>query len=276
MDATKNYNYTEKFDVGQHKHEVMDIVKPTCADEGYTFNVCLGCGDCYRSDIQKATGKHSYNDGSVTKEPTCVESGEKLFICNVCGDEKTDIVSATGVHIYGSDVITKPATCRAEGEMKHTCINCSQTTTESIKKIPHTVVDDKAISPSFKKTGKTAGTHCSVCGVVITAQKVIPKLKGASLTKVIKGKKSFKEKWKKVKGVDGYQIQYCNNSKFKKKVKGKKQILKKITIKKAKTTKKTVKKLKAKKTYYVRIRAYKVINGKKTYSKWSKSKKKEI
>lgn len=236
MDATKNYNYTEKFDVGQHKYEVMDIVKPTCVDEGYTFNVCIGCGDCYRSDIQAATGIHSYNSGFVTKEPTCVEAGEKMFICTTC----------------------------------------SHTTTESINTIPHTVVTDQAISATFKKTGKTAGTHCSVCGVVITAQKVIPKLKGASLTKLIKGKKSFTAKWKKVKGVDGYQIQYCTSSKFKKKVNGKKQILKKITIKKAKTTKKTVKKLKAKKTYYVRIRAYKVINGKKTYSKWSKSKKKRI
>lgn len=46
--------------------------------------------------------------------------------------------------------------------------------------------------------------------------------------------------WKKVSGVNGYQIQYSTSSKFKK--------AKKITIKKAKITSKTIKKLKAKKS----------------------------
>ena len=39
-----------------------------------------------------------------------------------------------------------------------------------------------------------------------------------------------------------------------------------------KTTKNNVKKLKAKKKYYVRIRTYKTVNGKKVYSSWSKVK----
>ena len=45
-----------------------------------------------------------------------------------------------------------------------------------------------------------------------------------------------------------------------------------VTIKKQKTTKTTVKKLKAKKKYYVRMRTYKIVNGKKVYSAWSKIK----
>ena len=39
-----------------------------------------------------------------------------------------------------------------------------------------------------------------------------------------------------------------------------------VTVKKQKTTKTTVKKLKAKKKYYVRVRTYKIVNGKKVYS----------
>ncbi len=42
--------------------------------------------------------------------------------------------------------------------------------------------------------------------------------------------------------------------------------------KKQKTTQNKVKKLKAKKKYYVRIRTYKTLNGKKVYSSWSKVK----
>ncbi len=137
----------------------------------------------------------------------------------------------------------------------------------------HTIVKDDAVPATFKTAGKTAGAHCSVCGAVIKAQKTVAKLGKAKLSKLKTGKKKFKATWKAVKGVDGYQIQYCTSKKFKKRVKGKKQILKKKTIKKQSTKKKTIKKLKSKKTYYVRIRAYKIINNKKIYSKWSAKKK---
>ncbi len=130
----------------------------------------------------------------------------------------------------------------------------------------------KGYPATFKKAGKTDGCYCKICGHKV-AQKTIAKLKAASLKKVKKGKKSFVATWTKVSGVDGYQIQYSTNKKFKKMLKGKKQVVKKVKVKKAKTTKKKIKKLKAKKTYYVRIRAYKKINGKVKYSKWSKVKK---
>lgn len=42
--------------------------------------------------------------------------------------------------------------------------------------------------------------------------------------------------------------------------------------KEQKTTKNKVKKLKAKKKYYVRVRTYKTVKGKKVYSSWSKVK----
>ena len=79
------------------------------------------------------------------------------------------------------------------------------------------------------------------------------------------GKKSVKVTWKKVKGIKGYQIQYSTNKKFKK---GNKT----ITVKSAKSTSATIKKLKSKKKYYVRMRTYKIVNGKKVYSAWSKAK----
>ena len=49
-----------------------------------------------------------------------------------------------------------------------------------------------------------------------------------------------------------------------------------VTISKAKTTSTEIKKLKAKKTYYVRIRTFKKVKGKKYYSEWSKVLKKKI
>ena len=82
--------------------------------------------------------------------------------------------------------------------------------------------------------------------------------------KNIKGRK-LTAKWKTVKNADGYQIQYAPNKKFKK--------AKRKTIK---STSVTIKKLKKKKTYFVRVRAYKLADGKKVYGKWSSVKKVKI
>ena len=84
----------------------------------------------------------------------------------------------------------------------------------------------------------------------------------------VKSKKAsqFTVKWKKVKNVKGYQIQYSANKKFKK--------AKAVMVKKNTTTSKTVKKAVRGRKYYVRIRPYQVVqvNGKKInkYGTWSK------
>lgn len=96
------------------------------------------------------------------------------------------------------------------------------------------------------------------------------KYKKANISSLKKGKKSISVKWKKVKSVKGYQIEYSTSKKFTKKTS------KKVLVSKQKKTSTAIKNLKAKKTYYVRIRTYKNVkfNGKtvKVYSNWSKSK----
>ncbi len=91
----------------------------------------------------------------------------------------------------------------------------------------------------------------------------INKIKGL----VVKNQKKFKVKviWKKLTNISGYQIQYAPNKKFKK-----------AKSKTVKSTSVTLKKLKKKKTYFVRVRAYKLVDGKKVYGKWSAVKKVKI
>lgn len=79
--------------------------------------------------------------------------------------------------------------------------------------------------------------------------------------KISTGKKSITAQWKKVVGVSAYQVQIATNKKFSKD--------KKTFKVSKKSTKVKIKKLKAKKVYYVRVRSYKKVNGKKVYSKWS-------
>ena len=90
------------------------------------------------------------------------------------------------------------------------------------------------------------------------------KVKGLALKA---GKKQLSVSWKKASGVTGYEIQYATKKSF--------SGAKKVTVKNAKTVKATLKKLKAGKTYYVRIRAYKTVKGKKYWSAWSKAVKKK-
>lgn len=68
---------------------------------------------------------------------------------------------------------------------------------------------------------------------------------------------------KKLNNVDGYEIQYSLNKKFKK------AKTKTITIKSAKKVKVTIKKLKSGKKYYLRARGYKFDGVKKHTGKWS-------
>ena len=90
------------------------------------------------------------------------------------------------------------------------------------------------------------------------AEAVSPKL-----SKVTADDNGFTAKWKKSSGVDGYQIRYS----LKKNMKGSKT----VTAGKNAVSKK-VKKLKSRKTYYIKIRAYKTVNGKKLFGKWSNKK----
>lgn len=85
--------------------------------------------------------------------------------------------------------------------------------------------------------------------------------------KSVKGKKNgFKITWKKVYGVKGYQIKYSTNKYFFE------SLTKSKNVKKAKTTSATVKNLRKGKTYFVKVRTYKIVKGKKVYSNWSKVK----
>lgn len=72
--------------------------------------------------------------------------------------------------------------------------------------------------------------------------------------------------WKKDLQASGYQIQYAKNAKF---TKGRKT----ITVKKNSTVSRKISKLMRHKKYYVRVCAYKIIDGKKYFGAWSKKKK---
>ena len=177
------------------------------------------------------------------------------------------VVKANHTHIADDPVneVETAATCTQEGKYDAVvyCKYCGVEMSREKKtapKLPHTLVSDAAVPATFTSAGKTAGAHCSVCNTVITAQTADAKLVSPVL-KLKKAKKSFTASWNTDARVDGYQIQYSLKKNFKK-----------AKTKYSKSNKIKVKKLKSKKTYYVRVRAYKKINGKNVYSAWSTKK----
>ena len=90
---------------------------------------------------------------------------------------------------------------------------------------------------------------------------------GRVVISLAKNKKtrSIALKFKKVKNAAGYQYCYSTSKKFKN---SRSKTTKKLTV--------SIKKLKKKKTYYVRVRAYSMVNNKKKYGRWSKVKSVKI
>ena len=167
---------------------------------------------------------------------------------------------------YGEWQIIEKPTCTKTGLKQRTCKLDGYLETVVISALGH----------NFSNNAKACLNGCGaanpnyVAPVQHTATPTIltkpeANLKSASIKKVKAAKKAILVTWKKVGGVKGYQVQVATDKKFKKNKKT-------VTIKKQKTTKTTVKKLKAKKKYYVRVRTYKTVNGKKVYSAWSKVK----
>ena len=118
-------------------------------------------------------------------------------------------------------------------------------------------------SYKFRICAYAEGSNGKICTSKYTNLSVMTLPKKTEIKKVSAGSSKVKLQWKKVK-CDGYQIQYSTTKKFTSNVK-------KSDVSNKKTSC-SIGKLKKNKKYYVRIRAYVKVNGKKSYGTWSKVK----
>ena len=223
---------------------------------------------------------HDWSEWTVETEPTCVDEGKKTRVCNTCTKQEEAVISPTGVHTYSKQVVAP--TYDEQGYTIYTCEVCNYTYKDHYTAKLERPAEKPTVKPAEKPTEKptaaptnptvsnsavtlpqSANSQASNTGSATSARVQKPNKTSIKKSKAKKG--SVELTWSKAKGVKGYEIQLATNKKFKKNKKT-------VTIKKRKTTKTTVKKLKAKKKYYVRIRTYKIVNGKKVYSSWSKVK----
>lgn len=94
---------TENTKVGAHTFTVkVRTVAPTCAAQGYDVYKCSACGkeDAAKHNVKAATGKHTWDNGKVTKAATCKDTGVKTFTCTVCKTTKTETIAKLTTHTY--------------------------------------------------------------------------------------------------------------------------------------------------------------------------------
>ena len=79
-------------------------------------------GDFVTSDVITLAAKHLYDDGTVTKEPTCTVPGERTYTCTECPDSYVVPVDSIGHDMSGWVVIEEP-TVKHSGLERRECQN---------------------------------------------------------------------------------------------------------------------------------------------------------
>ena len=177
---------------------------------------CSVCGTVFKAQTTTAALGHSWDGGKITKAATCTTAGTKTYTCTRCKKTRTETIAATGHkavkdaavaatcetagktegshcsvcntvikaqttvaalgHSWDNGKVTKAATCTTAGTKTYTCTRCKKTRTETIAATGHKAVKDAAVAATCETTGKTEGSHCSVCNTVIKAQTTVAAL----------------------------------------------------------------------------------------------------
>ena len=180
-----------------HKWDKGTVIEPaTCKDAGKTKYTCTVCKATKEENVPAAnpdlhkfgnltavddnnhkdtcqvckkeiTSPHAWDKGTVTKEPTCKDTGTRKLTCGECGHTKNETIpipdpaphkfgnltavddknhkdtcqvcnkEITSAHTWNSGAVTKKPTCTEEGEKTFTCTGCKATKKESVDKLDH-------------------------------------------------------------------------------------------------------------------------------------------
>ncbi len=201
---------------------------------------------------------HTHSYKTTTTKATTKKNGVVVTRCSVCR-----AVKSKSTIYYAKTIKLSSTSYIYNGKVRKPTLTVKDSKGKKISSKYYTV----SYSKGRKNVGKYTVTVKFKGNYSGTVKKTFTiKPKATSISSLTSKSKGFTVKRKKqATQTTGYQIQYATNSKF---TKNKKT----VTVSKNKTTSKKISNLKAKKKYYVRVRTYKTVNGKKIYSSWSKAK----
>ena len=191
----------------------VETISPTCYSTGVMTYTCGTCGhtkteeipmtehtwtdwypdgeqnhkrDCMDANCDKfETLPHSWDEGEVTKQPSCSEKGEMTYTCQTCMYTRTEDIptldhefgdwtpntddkthshscacgeSETEDHNFDSGEVTQAPTHEAKGEIKYTCADCGYSYLDELPEIVEHQWDDWVINKVDE-----ANTHIRFC-----------------------------------------------------------------------------------------------------------------
>lgn len=149
-----------------------NTVPATCGADGRIDTICANCGDVIATEVIPATGAHTWDNGTVTTEPTETTPGVRTFTCAVCSQTKTEVIPATGAHTF---VFTKNVapSCTEAGYDLYTCRDCGASEQRNVKPALGHKWDSGTVTTEPTETDPGTMTYtCTVCGA--TKTEVIP------------------------------------------------------------------------------------------------------
>lgn len=114
---------------------------------------CTGCGD-------KVTQSHSWQDGVITKEPTCKEKGAMEQKCSVCSRTRTQTLDKLEDHIYTDWIVGD------DENHKRICEYCEQ---EQVQ--PHQLLVNTQDEPVWRSDNVNHWYECGDCGNKVQSEK---------------------------------------------------------------------------------------------------------
>lgn len=247
-----------------HKHTLIKN-RPnasTCTEEGnIEYYECADCGK-YFSD-NKATkeitlsetkiGKVKHTYISIVDVATTVKDGRIIEKCSICGHVASVINIA-----YPKTVNLSKISYIYTGKAIEPSVTIKDSIGKNIDSSNYTLKYKNNKNVGIAKVIiKFKGNYSGTISKIFTINP-----RQTTILKAVEKSKGFTVKWKKqTSQTTGYQIQYAQNKKFTK--------TKNITIGNKNKVLYSIFKISYGKTYYVRVRMYKTLRGKKFYSSWS-------
>ena len=286
QDADHDYKYLsyEKYEEDKSEAEDTENTENTEATENN------GSSDNNSSDSATPSGGNNSSDSSTP-------SGENNSSdsSTPSGENNSSDSSTPHTHVYETVVV--PAAYEQRGSIKRICNACGDVesyeeigaiksvklsrqfyTYNGKKNRPTVTVKDEygsVISKNNYDLSYSNNKAIGIASVTITfkgnytgqlVEKYTIGPKGVNISRLFATSKGFSVSWKKGKNITGYEIQYSTDMKFKA-TKSKSML---VTNKN--TLNKKITKITGNKRYYVRVRTYCKVKGKKIYSAWSSAK----
>ncbi len=242
-----------------HIYVVDPEIKSDCEFHGWSAGShCAVCGKVNVEQKQLPLAAHQFTAWKTTRKATYVQTGLQKRSCSVCGKEETRTLQKL------------PRTSIAKGNVSG--IKAKVYSGKAQVQAPVLKVNGRALKKgtdytiSYKNNKNVGTAYCIFTGkgaYTGTLKKAFPiNPRPASIKSISSASGKLTVRWtKQAVQTTGYQIQYSSRKNF--------SSNKFVTLAKPSATSAVIKKLARNRIYYIRIRTYKVVAGKKYYSSFS-------